>query len=176
MSGLSQDFWKSVPIPSPALAALRDLELERSEQRPPKWKFRLASDLVLQIQPKLTTALLKFECCGICEGADLAVLLAKRSDIKRPYSIVGFELRADSPDVWFFKARSVGGSKSADPPLLLLLRQDLIDAFQAGRFEVLRPELMLGSPCLVPECAGTSSEQLPFVLRLTEQAASAGAP
>ena len=72
-----------------------------------------------------------------------------------------------------------------NPPLLLLLRQDLIDAFQAGRFEVLRPELVCGKGLtdpvsqahrIGPECAGTSSEQLPFVLRLTEQAASAGAP
>jgi hypothetical protein len=54
--------------------------LERSEQRSPKWKFRIASDLVLQIQPKLTTALLRFEGVALqCEGANLDVLLKPRS-------------------------------------------------------------------------------------------------
>jgi hypothetical protein len=72
-----------------------------------------------------------------------------------------------------------------NPPLLLLLRHDLIDAFQAGRFEVLRPDLACGKGLtnqvsqahrIGPKCAGTFSEQLPFVLRPTEQAALAGAP
>jgi hypothetical protein len=193
---LDQYFWKAVPIkPAPALAALRDLVLERSETRSPKWKFRLAPDLVLQIQPKLTTALLKFKCRSVrCEGADLTVLLANQSDIKRLYHIMDFELRADAPDAWFFKVDhfTSGGmppgtlwndeAKSQRDAARSRLRQDLIDAFQAGRFDVLRPDLMLGSHCLIcgkgltdpvsqarhigPECAGTSSEQLPFVLAL----------
>jgi hypothetical protein len=101
-----------------------------------------------------------------------------------------FELRADAPDVWFFKADlfTSGGTlwndeaRSQRDAARPQLRQDLIDAFQAGRFDVLRPDLMLGSHCLIcgksltdpvsqarhigPECAGTSSEQLPFVLAL----------
>jgi hypothetical protein len=183
MSTRPQDFWSPVSIkPAPALAELHKMVFERSEKRSPKWKFRLAPNLVLQIQPKLTRrALLKFECRAIrCEGADLAVLLMKRQDIQRPYWFLDFDLYA-AADTWTFQARRV--SRNSDSSL----RQDLIDAFQAGRFDVLRSDLMLGSHCLIcgkslvdpisqarhigPECAGTSSAQLPFVLRLTEQAA-----
>ena len=183
MSSRPQDFWSPVSIkPAPALAELHKMVFERSEKRSPKWKFRFAPDLVLQVQPKLTQrALFKFECRSIRrKGADLADLLAKRQDIQRPYWFLDFDLYANA-DTWIFQARCV--SRNSDSSL----RQDLIDEFQAGRFDVLQPDLMLGSHCLIcgkslidpvsqarhigPECAGTSSAQLPFVLRLTEQAA-----
>ena len=63
MKKFDLNFWAATSMPPvPTLARLRNMVLERSEQRSPKWKFPLAPDLVLQIQPKLTTALLRFEC------------------------------------------------------------------------------------------------------------------
>ena len=45
-------------IPSlPFLAELREEVLKHSLKRMPKWKFRLASDLVFQLQPKPTVML-----------------------------------------------------------------------------------------------------------------------
>jgi hypothetical protein len=47
--------WAAVTIPirpSPLLAGLRDMVLAQRHDRCPKWRFRLAPDLVVQIQPK----------------------------------------------------------------------------------------------------------------------------
>src|SRR6516225_1932121 len=60
--------WTWTPIaipPQPLLVDLRSRVFERSEKRSPKWKFRLVPDLILQIQPKLSTALARFECLAI---------------------------------------------------------------------------------------------------------------
>ena len=53
MSRLSPDFWDAALLPvSSFLADMRAFTLDRSHTRLPKWKFRLADDLVVQIQPK----------------------------------------------------------------------------------------------------------------------------
>src|SRR5690242_13903054 len=45
-----------LPIaPMPMLSALRDAVLVRSTKRMPKWKFRVAPDIVAQIQPRPDT-------------------------------------------------------------------------------------------------------------------------
>src|SRR5215203_3827376 len=38
--------------PIPFLIDLRNAVLERSLKRSPKWRFRLASDLIIELQPK----------------------------------------------------------------------------------------------------------------------------
>ena len=46
-------FWEPHPIaPIAALAELRAHVLRRSTKRCPKWKFRLAPDLIVQLQPR----------------------------------------------------------------------------------------------------------------------------
>jgi hypothetical protein len=67
---IDRTFGGTTPIaPIPALAELRDMVLARSKKRRPKWRFRLAPDLVLQLQPATTiTGLACFageavECC-----------------------------------------------------------------------------------------------------------------
>jgi hypothetical protein len=46
---IERTFGGTTPIaPIPALAELRDMVLARSKKRRPKWRFRLAPDLVLQ--------------------------------------------------------------------------------------------------------------------------------
>jgi hypothetical protein len=192
MSKLPLNFWTATPIkPAPVLAELREMVLARSERRSPKWKFRLAPDLVVQIQAKLTTALLKFDCIAVqCERAHLEVLLTSRREIQRPYWRLSFELRANTPDQWTLKPHYVGWKRNCDPLAVVTARDQVIAAFQEGRFDKLEPAMLLGSHCLCcgkgltdpvsqarhigPECAGTSLEQLPFVLRITDtqQAAS----
>ena len=46
--------WSPAYLPTiPFLQSLYDAVLARSERRMPKWKFRLAADLMFEIQPKL---------------------------------------------------------------------------------------------------------------------------
>src|SRR5262245_29238068 len=53
MMRLPQEFWKLERLsPIKILADLRGFVLERSHSRLPKWRFRLAPDLVIRIQPK----------------------------------------------------------------------------------------------------------------------------
>jgi hypothetical protein len=186
MSHLPQDFWTAIAIkPAPMLAELRSMVLARSENRSPKWKFRLASDLVLQIQAKLTTKLLRFDCLAVrCDRADLGTLLHSPRKIDRPHWTLGFKIQADTPDAWMLKPYSTGWGRTGDRSGVYILRDQIITAFQEGRFDRLNPEILLGSHCLCcgkgltdpvsqarhigPECAGTSSEQLPFVLQVTD--------
>jgi len=50
---LGREFWNAAPLaPIPLLAELRTHVLERSHTRCPRWHFRVASDLVLRIQPR----------------------------------------------------------------------------------------------------------------------------
>jgi hypothetical protein len=175
-----------MPIkPAPMLAELRQIVLTRSEKRSPKWKFQLAPDLVVQIQGKLTLKLLKFEGRAIgCEGANLQTLLGKSAKIDRPHWTLGFRIEADTPDAWMLKPNSAGWGRTQDRSGIFNLRDRIIAAFREGRFDRLNPDILLGSHCLCcgkgltdpvsqarkigPECWGSASEQLPFVLRLAD--------
>ena len=166
------------------MARLRALVLERSEQRSPKWKFRLAPDLVLQIQPKLTTVLLRFECLALqCEGADLDKLLARRSEFEIDYWRVNFKLSAVVAEQWLFKPTHCGWKRRSDLSVFVDLRARLVAALGA-RFNTLQPDMLLGAHCLCcgkgltdpvsqarfigPECFGSASADLPFILQAAE--------
>ena len=179
------DRWDKTPIrPAPLLSALRDLVLARSEKRSPKWKFRLAPDLVLQIQPKLTLALLKFECAALrCDGADLKDLVTtKNIERGRRYWRFRFDLTATDPAQWLLKPRGYMWARDAGQNGATELREQIVAAFAEGRFDELNPTMMLGSHCLCcgkgltdpvsqarfigPECFGSGSPDLPFINRL----------
>jgi hypothetical protein len=182
MSKLDSNFWNPTPIaPIPTLARLREMVLERSEQRSPKWKFRIAPDLVLQIQAKLTTALLRFDGLALlAEGADLNMLLKPRSEIDKNYWRIKFELRAIVADQWLFKPKGCGWKRKSDLTAFVDLRARLVTALST-RFNKLQPDMLLGSHCLCcgkgltdpvsqarfigPECAGTASANLPFIIK-----------
>ena len=183
---LPSDFWAPVPIrPAPLLAELRDLVLTRSEKRALKWKWRLAPDVVLQIQPKLTLALLKFECRAIrCENADLNTLLAKSTQIGRPNWRLSFDLSASTPEQWSVKSRGCGWRHGCDGSLVVGLRDEIVAAFEQGRFDKIEPTMMLSSHCLCcgkgltdpvsqarhigPECWGSASTNLPRIFNTME--------
>jgi hypothetical protein len=178
------EFWHPTPIPPPRdLAELRAYVLSRSEKRSPRWRFRLAPDLVVQIQPKLTQAFARFECAALqCEGADAKLLTGSRKDIGRDYWKVSFDLRAAAPDAWVFKPTYLGWRRRSDLSVFQVLRERLVTAFQSDVFNDLKPATLLLPHCLCcgkaltdpvsmarmigPECAGSGSVNLPFTLKV----------
>jgi hypothetical protein len=184
-------FWSPQPIPpQPALAALRAFVLSRSEKRSPKWKFQIAPDLALYIQPKLLAkGAERFEGRAFMGDGVKAVMLAGGYTVALGHCCrIGFEIRADTPDDWFVKARSSCwpqgfqyGDGSVRPSIAL--RDRVVEAFRCGRFSsAARLMEHLSGHCLCcgkgltdpvsmarrigPECFGSASESLPFMFRL----------
>jgi hypothetical protein len=108
-------FWEPVAIkPIPNLAELRQLVITHFEDihsdhfRSPKWKFWIAQDLVIELQGKLTTQLLKFDGTAVvCMDADSRLFTAPR-EVQREYWSMKFRLTAKVPDEWLLKPTSVG--------------------------------------------------------------------
>ncbi len=187
------------------LAELREEVLKRSLKRMPKWKFRLASDLVLQLQPKPTVLpseaatargtkpkLQHFEGVAVMsEGVtgDVFKRLPRYSTSTpwSPWWQIKFELYSDSPDVeWVFKR--TGGSwllgshwqPNAGRTGISTIVHRLVAAFCDGLFSGRAPAKMLSHNCVIcgkgltdqasmarwigPECSGTSSLRVPFVI------------
>jgi hypothetical protein len=184
MSRMQPEFWHPTPIPPPRdLAELRAYVLPRSEKRSPRWRFRLAPDLVVQIQPKLTQSYARFECTALqCEGADAKLLSGARKDIWRDYWRVSFDLRATTPEDWVFKPTHLGWRRRSDLSVFQVLRESLVAAFRSDVFNNLKPATLLLPHCLCcgkaltdpvnmarmigPECAGSGSVNLPFTLKV----------
>jgi len=173
MTGFDRAVFDAVTIPPiPVLAQLRETVLAHSVTRMPKWKFRLADDLVIQLQPKPSLLLGEYarthggeqhviDFDGRCWiGADLT-----RDVVDRTPPAIQFRLFASTPAAWTFKPyRTHGGS--------LGKRDQLVAAVTPAAFETL-PAIMFSPQCLVcgralvdpasaarfigPECSGTSS-------------------
>jgi hypothetical protein len=196
MTYLPQEFWATVPIPPQAeLGQLYAAVFARTEKRSPKWKFRLATDLIVQIHPKLTTALLKFECLAV-QGKDTNAATLTTTKNREGLPHVRFDLRVEAGE-WKFRPRFAGPIRrgyaveqiktEGDIRALVDLRSRLIAVFQSKRFDHLHRQMMLGNHCLVcgkgltdpvsmarfigPECWGSASNSLPFVSELAEPAA-----
>ena len=80
MSAVARSFWTLEPLaPIQFLAELRDVVLEHSHARLPKWRFQLAPDLAVQIQPKPAERrdrFYLFDCLALQgDGIDLAAFL-----------------------------------------------------------------------------------------------------
>ena len=79
-----------------------------------------------------------------------------------------------------FKPKGCGWKRKADLTVFVDLRARLVTALST-RFDKLRPDMLLGSHCLCcgkgltdpvsearfigPECAGTASANLPFIIK-----------
>jgi hypothetical protein len=185
-----------LPIPSiPFLAELREEVLKHSLKRMPKWKFRLASDLVLQLQPKPTVLLSEaamargfkpklqhFEGVTVMlEGVtgDVFKCLPVRS--APLWWQIKFELYTQSPDTdWVFHQTSWRRPHGAGQPGIDTIVHRVIAAFRGGLFGSSMPAKMLSYNCVIcgkgltdpasmarwigPECAGTSTLRVPFVI------------
>jgi hypothetical protein len=193
---MTTNYWDARPIaPQPALAELRKLVLSRSEKRSPKWKFRLAPDLVVQIQAKLLAqGIERFQCLAIMrDDATGQMLTMPRKEFDRDIECwrLGFEIRADVADAWYLKPCSLTrrGPRGPRPGRLstidgaLRICDRLVGAFQSTCFgadrsfvTVLQPNCLccgkgLTDPVSMarmigPECFGSQTEALPYTFKL----------
>lgn len=193
------------PIPSiHFLTELREEVLKHSLKRMPKWKFRLASDLVLQLQPKPTVLLSEaatarglkpklqhFEGVAVkTEGVTGAVFKQLPPRPSPPWWQIKFELYSQSADGdWVFHRTSGYWQRGAEPTEIGTIVRRLVATFRGGLFDGSAPAKMLSHNCVIcgkgltdpgsmarwigPECAGTSTLRVPFVIDVHQERAAA---
>jgi hypothetical protein len=179
----------------PFLIELREEVLNHSLKRMPKWKFRLAPDLIMQLQPKPTMLPSALAIArGIktqwqrFEGVAVMSENVKGDALKRlpqrpcpPWWQIKFELYATEPDAnWIFSRTSGYWQRGADVTGVPTLVRRIVAAFRAGLFGTGMPAQMLSHNCVFcgkgltdpasmarwigPECAGTSTLRVPFII------------
>jgi uncharacterized protein DUF6011 len=183
-------------IPSlPFLAELREEVLKHSLKRMPKWKFRFAPDIVVQLQPKPTmlpseVAMARgikpkfhlFEGIAVmAEGVTVASLKNPLVKPCPPWWQIKFELFASDPETdWAFHRTGGRWHVSADRSEIATLVQRIVAILRSGFFTESMPAQMLSHSCVIcgkaltdpasmarwigPECAGTSTLHVPFVI------------
>jgi len=184
MTHLPPDFWQPIPIqPIPTLATLRNMVLERSTKRMPRWKFRLSDDMVVQIQPqpiKLMKPSITFKSVAVIRECADATLLQRSNDRSPDSWLIGFDIT----DNWYFKTRRAGFHRDHTQADILVVRDRLISTLPIV-LDRLRPSAMLKPSCLCcgkmltdpvsmsrwtgPECYGSSSVDLPRLVSPAEE-------
>jgi hypothetical protein len=187
--------------PIPFLADLREEVLQHSLKRMPKWRFRLAPDLVLQLQPKPTLLLSDAAMArgykpklhhfqGLAMMSEGSIARGALERLPRrpcsPWWRIKFELYAHDPaGDWIFyrtswcRQRGLGASGAGDAGITTLT-QHVVTSLHGGFFTGAMSAKMLSHHCVIcgkglsdpasmarwigPECAGTSSLQVPFVI------------
>jgi hypothetical protein len=179
-------------VPIPLLAELREMVLRHNDgKRCPKWSFRLAADLVVQIQPRPCLLPLRpgqpqrvVEFQGLAHQEPDGVV---PNNIFRPdgkdlllggaWCRLKFELFQNAgDDAWTFKAKHWRASRHAPNGLWNECRARVLERLP-GRLSSLRPELMLTHHCLAcgkaltdpasvarwigPECYGSGALTVP---------------
>jgi Family of unknown function (DUF6011) len=147
----------SIP-PIPFLAELREEVLKHSLKRMPKWKFRFAPDIVVQLQPQ-------------------PALLLSAAATERELTD------------WFVHQTSGRWQHSAGRSGWVTLFERIVAALRDGYFTASMPPRMLSHHCMIcgkgltdpasmarwigPECAGTSTLHVPFLITLDRTHAAA---
>jgi hypothetical protein len=150
-------FWSPVELqPSPFLASTYDLVLEHSQKRMPKWKFKLAGDLVMEIQPKPTRTGRRFVFAAIQAEGATADLLKTTKGAVHPWIRLSGSIADPGEGNWRLKFVGIGWhrdmiSNSADPELRFRFRERIAAIFLSGRFNQLDPRILLHSHCI---CCG----------------------
>ena len=162
--------WAAVTLPlspSPLLTSLRRTVLAVRHDRCPKWRFRLAPDLVVQIQPRPAERRDQFElfsCIAIqAEGVAKEYFASRRARTGMIY--VEFGIVAD-PENGGWRTAPHAFSRGADALMARLV--DLLP-----KLEVINPHQLFSDACMIcgkalvdpasmarmigPECAGTAS-------------------
>jgi hypothetical protein len=185
-------FWDPVPVKSaPGLEQLREIVIEHNENRMPKWKFRLADDLVVQIQPQLSANFRYFEGKAVeCEDADndafrpgtqrrpgqTNLKFAIYTSRPKYWSAPGYTGQAPE-NHWFLKPESIGWAKGSNPNYGL--RERLNRTLDDGFFDEFKPSMILSHHCMLcgkplsdpasmarmigPECYGSGSLNIPWL-------------
>ena len=178
MALLPKTFWAHEPLkPAPFLAGLRDVVLERSHTRLPKWHFRFAPDLVIEIQPKpgeRRDKFLIFDCLAL-QGPDIS----KDAFQARKERLDLYSLKFGIDASWDICPRRVGwprglrGASDVVVAAFFQFRSRVITMLQDGRLDTIDPNMMFSPSCLIcgkglsdpasmarwigPECYGASS-------------------
>jgi hypothetical protein len=169
------------------LEELRGEVLKRSDKRMPKWKFRIAPDLLMMVQPQ--TKVVNYEkdlqlFVGNAlqtEGATKEMLEGKQG-IKPPYWHSKFSINTPlaAQDAWNVSQTGWRRSGGAGQDGTDRLEQRVIATFRDGFFDQLTVSPLLSDHCLIcgkaltdpasmarfigPECAGTSTIRVPWVV------------
>jgi len=175
MSACPKEYWNPIPIdPQLGLHELREMVLANSEKRMPKWKFRVASDLVLQIQPQRPSRKYAelFEGRAFeYDGANGKAFESREEVAGKNHALVYFELRGTLEELTFKPCRAGGPRmmreidpipncpfdtsrnrrKVFDVALATPLRDRLVEVFNSGYFTTITPGKMLSPNCL---CCG----------------------
>jgi len=190
----------------PFLAELREEVLKHSLKRMPKWKFRFAPDIVVQLQPQPTLLL---SAAAVLRGYEpryqhfvgLAVMMegvtseALKQTPKRPcppWWQTKFEIYAHDPSAdtnWFMDQTGGRWQHNAGRSGWTTLFERIVAALRAGYFTASMPPKMLSHHCMIcskgltdpasmarwigPECAGTSTLQVPFLITADQAHAAA---
>jgi hypothetical protein len=182
---LPSSFWDAEEIMLvPLLRDLNDWVIKQNERRLPKWKFRFANNLAVQIQSRLTrTHDLLFEGMALqSEGATAKLFLEPKLLREQRYWQIKFNLFAKGPsDNWTFKPKGTTRGQLCPVSELLELRQRIIDTLHPNYFVSLRRDLMLSPNSLCcgkaltdpasmarwigPECWGSASINLPRIFK-----------
>lgn len=156
--------------PIPTLADLREQVLQRSSTRCPRWRFRLADDLIMQLQPKPCVLrfprpagytgswrqmIVRFDGvahCALVGHADASMLVEKPNWNAVPQMRVKFLLAAyaDAPAEWTLVYTGGRWSRGlAWPEVRRQIWERLVVAFGNGAFDRFTPDLMLSAHCLM---------------------------
>lgn len=171
VTALDPSFWHVERVaPIGLFRELREFVLERSHTRLPKWRFRVADDLVMYVQPKPAERrdrFYAFDCCAFAASDPGTLLNREDCDAGRGLWRLVFGIdpewrveprrlrwpRRDEEGAFAFRARVIGA-----------LRSDAFDRLDARR--MLSPSCLICGKALTdpisiarwigPECAGRS--------------------
>jgi hypothetical protein len=188
--------------PIPFLAELREEVLKHSLKRMPKWKFRFAPDIVVQLQPKPTIRLSaaaigrkpKYQyfvgSAVMMDGVTGEALKQLPRRPCPPWWQIKFEIYTHDPNAdtdWVLDR--TGGGWQTDHVGVISLFERIAAILRDGYFTTSMPPRMLSHHCIIcgkgltdpasmarwigPECAGTSTLQVPFLITLDHTHAAA---
>lgn len=181
---IDRSFWTPAPLTAiPFLAELRSFVLERSHSRLPKWRFRLADDLVVQLQPRPAERRDRYFLFAgqALQGRNLTADVFKTARAARGHYGIGFGI-TDAGDSWSIQPTRASWDPhdSSREARLVTFQARVRSALRADRFDGLTPAMMLAPACLIcgkaltdpvsiarwigPECFGSATVIVPWVM------------
>jgi Family of unknown function (DUF6011) len=192
---MTADISREIKIaPIQWMADLREGVLANSEKRMPKWRFRIASDLLVSIQPKPVALLtpraiergykqrlLNFEGRSVMaeENATADMLEGKVAPGIVRWRM-NFEIDAVTSDEWMVHRRGWSWTRGAGSDGCHTAFKRTVHALSTGFFDGLTEEKLLSHFCFCcgkaltdpasmarrigPECFGSSSVRVPFTI------------
>jgi hypothetical protein len=169
------------------LKELRGEVLKRSDKRMPKWKFRIAPDLLMMLQPQTKVVnygkdLRLFVGNALQAEGATKEMLEKSHGLRPPYWSTKFVIDTGlvTQGLWTVVQHGWSRSGGAGQEGTERLERRVIATFRDGFFDQLTVSPLLSDHCLIcgkaltdpasrarfvgPECAGTSTLRVPWVV------------